>query len=72
VIVDDGSTDESLRRIRRYLGDCGNRLYSKERNEGYTGTQAVFEELHDNARALPFGRDYICIVKALPSFHGLR
>jgi glycosyltransferase involved in cell wall biosynthesis len=36
VIVDDASRDDSVERIRKYLKDARIRLYTKERNEGYT------------------------------------
>jgi glycosyltransferase involved in cell wall biosynthesis len=34
IIVDDGSTDDSLERVRRYLGDSRIRLFEKQTNEG--------------------------------------
>jgi hypothetical protein len=36
IIVDDGSKDDSLKRIEQYLKDPRIRLYAKEKNEGYT------------------------------------
>src|SRR5262245_20400324 len=36
VIVDDASTDDSMDRVGKYLGDARIRVYSQERNEGYT------------------------------------
>jgi glycosyltransferase involved in cell wall biosynthesis len=39
VIVDDGSSDDSLARIDKYLSDNRIRLYVKKRNEGVTAAQ---------------------------------
>jgi hypothetical protein len=36
IIIDDASTDDSLERIGKYLGDARIRLHAMERNEGYT------------------------------------
>lgn len=39
VIVDDGSTDNSLARINKYINDPRIRLFPREKNEGITKTQ---------------------------------
>ena len=39
VIVDDGSTDDSLARINKYINDPRIRLFPREKNEGITKTQ---------------------------------
>lgn len=36
VIVDDGSTDDSVTRIKAYLNDDRIEMYAREKNEGYT------------------------------------
>jgi hypothetical protein len=38
VVIDDASEDDSLERIKKYLGDPRIRLFVKHRNEGYTKT----------------------------------
>src|SRR6476660_3851268 len=38
IIIDDASTDDSLERIEKYLGDPRISLYSSTRNKGYTRT----------------------------------
>ena len=38
VVIDDASEDDSLERIKKYLGDPRIRLFAKHMNEGYTKT----------------------------------